>query len=138
MRALAAAVIAVACAVVAGCGSGTTAARPAPARSPGGGSAAASSVPASLPGHCRGLAALAAGHEVDAWRLGVIQFTSATAGVALTAARIPCDISLGPGQGTEVSFQQQPVLLAASRDGGRHWVTSGRPVPGSAGTGPVQ
>ena len=138
VRALAAAVIAVACAVVAGCGSGTTAARSAPARSPGGGSAAASSVPASSPGHCRGLAALAAGHEVGAWRLGVIQFTSATAGVALTAARVPCDISLGPGQGTEVSFQPQPVLLAASRDGGRHWVTSGRPVPGSAGTGPVQ
>jgi photosystem II stability/assembly factor-like uncharacterized protein len=129
MRALAATVIAVACAMIAGCGSGTTAARPA---------AAASSVPASSPGHCRGLAALAAGHEVGAWRLGVIQFTSAAAGVALTAARIPCDIPLGPGQGTEVSVQPQPVLLAASQDGGRHWVTSGRPLPGSGGTGSMQ
>ncbi len=137
MRALAAAVIAVVCAVVAGCGSGATAARSAPARSPAGGSAAAGSVPASSPGHCRGLAALAAGHEVGAWRLGVLQFTSAAAGVALTAARIPCDIPLGPGQGTEVSFQPQPVLLAASRDGGRHWVISGRPLPGG-GTGPMQ
>ena len=58
--------------------------------------------------------------------------------MALTAARIPCDIPLGPGQGTEVSFQPQPVLLAASRDGGRHWVTGGRPVPGSGDTGPMQ
>lgn len=82
--------------------------------------------------------ALAAGHEVAAWRLGVIQFTSPAAGVALTAARIPCDIPLGPGQGSEVSFEPQPVLLAASRDGGRHWVASGRPVPGSGDTGPVQ
>lgn len=72
-----------------------------------------------------------------AWRLGVIQFTSAAVGVALTAARIPCDIPLGPGQGTDVSFRPQPVLLAASRDGGRHWVTTGRPVPGGGDTGPV-
>lgn len=133
MRVLAATVIAVAFAVVAGCGSGTTAARPT-----AGGSAAVSSVPTSSPGHCRGLAALAAGHEVGTWRLGVIQFTSAAAGVALTAARIPCDIPLGPSQGTEVSFRSQPVLLAASRDGGRHWVISGRPVPGSGDTGPMQ
>lgn len=138
MRTLAATVIVVACAAVAGCGSSTAAARSAPARSPAVGSAAASSVPISSPGHCEGLAALAAGHEVGAWRLGVVQFTSPAAGAALTAARIPCDIPLGPGQGTEVSFEPQPVLLAASQDGGRHWVTSGRPLPGSGDTGSMQ
>jgi photosystem II stability/assembly factor-like uncharacterized protein len=133
MRALAAAVIAVACAAAAGCGAGTTT-----VRSPAARLAAVSSVPARSPGHCVGVAALAPGEEVGAWRLGVIRFSSPDAGVALTAAQIPCDVSLGPGRGTEVSFQPQPVLLAMSRDGGRHWITRGRPLPGSGDTGQLQ
>jgi hypothetical protein len=78
---------------------------------------------------CRRPAALAEGAAVQAWRLGAIRFVSADVGVALTAPQIECDVPLGDGRGTDVYFQGQPVRLATTRDGGRHWVTSGTELP---------
>ena len=69
--------------------------------------------------------------SVAAWQLGAIRFASPRSGVALTASQVPCDRSLGPGQGTEVTFVPQSVRLAVTRDGGRQWVTTGRVLPGT-------
>jgi hypothetical protein len=68
--------------------------------------------------------------SVAAWRLGAILFASPRAGVGLTAPQVPCYRSLGPEKGVEVTFLPQPVRLAITADGGRHWVTRGSPVPG--------
>jgi photosystem II stability/assembly factor-like uncharacterized protein len=72
---------------------------------------------------------LGAGVSVAAWRLGAILFGTARSGIALTAAQVPCDRSLGPGEGTEVTMLPQPVRLAVTEDGGRHWVTRGSTLP---------
>ena len=109
--------------LIAGCGPG-----------PAGGTAGHAARPvitASPGGPCSGPARLAAGVSVAAWRLDAIRFVSATAGVGLTAPDIPCARSLG-SMGTEVSEQAQPVRLALTRDGGRHWVTAGGTLPGTA------
>jgi len=112
--------LAVGCVVIAGCGSGPPAgtgahaARPVSSASHGGG--------------CAGSARLAAGVSVAAWRLGAIRFVSPRYGVALTAPEIPCLRSLGT-MGTEVSSVAQPVRLAVTEDGGRHWVTRGSVLP---------
>ncbi len=84
-----------------------------------------------VPAQCSGPERLGAAVSVAAWRLGAIRFVSPRSGVALTAPQVPCDRSLGPGQGTEVTFVPQSVRLAVTRDGGRHWVTTGRVLPGT-------
>jgi hypothetical protein len=121
------------CLLAAGCGPGAAvsatangafaqgSARPATS------SAAGSS--ASAAARCGKLASLPAGAAVRAWRLGAIRFVSSDKGLALTAPRIECDVPLGGGRGTDVSFQAQPVRLAATSDAGRHWVTSGTELP---------
>jgi len=125
--------------VVAGCGSGPPV--PADRGAPTVPDSSARAVPASsgraVPGGggCSGPAELAAGSGVAAWRLGAFRFVSVRDGVAVTAPQVPCDRSLGT-MGIEVSWQAQPVLLAVTTDGGRHWVTRGRPLPGTgSGTG---
>lgn len=80
---------------------------------------------------CSGPVRLGTGVSVAAWRLGAIRFVSATSGVGLTAPQVPCARSLGPGQGTEVSFRPEPVRLAVTDDGGRQWVTRGGTLPGT-------
>lgn len=107
--------------VIAGCASGPPASH-----------AAHPVVRASPAGPSSGPAGLAAGAGVAAWRLGAIRFVSATAGVGLTAPEIPCARSLGKNMGTEVTEQAQPVRLAVTGDGGLHWVTTGRALPGPA------
>jgi hypothetical protein len=74
---------------------------------------------------------LGAGVSVAAWRLGAIRFVSPRSGIALTAPQVPCDRSLGPERGIEVTFLTQPVRLAVTEDGGRHWVTRGSALPAS-------
>ena len=94
--------------------------------------ASSAGVPASSAGaaaRCRKAASLPAGAAVQAWRLGAIRFVSADKGVALTAPQIECDVPLRHGWGTEVYFRPQPVRLATTSDGGRHWVTSGTELP---------
>jgi hypothetical protein len=68
---------------------------------------------------------------VAAWRLGAITFVSPRHGVALTAPEIPC---LRPmdSMGTEVTMVAQPVRLAVTEDGGRHWITRGNMLPATA------
>ncbi|MGH3257635.1 MAG: hypothetical protein ACRDOU_19970, partial [Streptosporangiaceae bacterium] len=80
---------------------------------------------------CSGPEHLGAAVGVAAWQLGAVRFVSPRSGVALTAAQVPCDRSLGPGQGTEVTFVAQTVRLAVTTDGGRHWVTAGSALPGT-------
>jgi photosystem II stability/assembly factor-like uncharacterized protein len=86
---------------------------------------------ASAAAQCAGPARLGAGVSVAAWRLGAVRFVSPRSGVALTAPQVPCDRSLGPGRGTEVTSLAQPVRLAVTEDGGRHWVTRGSALPGT-------
>ena len=120
--------VALGCVMVAGCGSGLPAgtrahtARPVPSVSHGS---------VSQGGACSGPARLAAGVSVAAWRLGAVKFVSPRYGVALTAPAIPCLRSLGE-MGTEVTSLAQPVRLAVTEDGGRHWITRGSTLPGTA------
>ena len=125
--------VALGCVMIAGCGSalpsGTRAhtARPAPSVSQG----SASQGSASQGGACSGPARLAAGVSVAAWRLGAVRFVSPRYGVALTAPEIPCLRSMGD-MGTEVTSRAQPVRLAVTEDGGRHWVTRESVLPVTA------
>jgi photosystem II stability/assembly factor-like uncharacterized protein len=66
---------------------------------------------------------------VQARRLGAIRFVSPLRGLALTAPQVECDVPLSGGRGTDVYSQAQQVRLAATSDGGRHWVTSGAEIP---------
>jgi photosystem II stability/assembly factor-like uncharacterized protein len=66
---------------------------------------------------------------VPAWRLGAVLFVSRDSGLALTAPLVECHVPLGNGGGTDVYSQPQPVRLAMTSDGGRHWVTSGAELP---------
>jgi hypothetical protein len=126
------------CALTVGCGSvavsatadGTSAAGSArPTASAPVGSASAPASRAGAAARCRKPASLPAGAAVQAWRLGAIRFVSASKGLALTAPQIECDVPLGHGRGTDVYFRPQPVRLATTSDGGRHWVTSGTELP---------
>jgi photosystem II stability/assembly factor-like uncharacterized protein len=112
-------VVAVGSLLVTGCGTGG---RP--------GTRAVTTAPVTRPDRCEGPERLAAGANVAAWRLGAVRFVSARSGIALTAPQVPCDRSLGPGRGTEVTFVAQTVRLAVTGDGGRHWMTRGSEVPG--------
>ncbi len=117
---------------IAGCGAGPAAGTRAPGGT--GGTRAQAARPTVSAGHggaCSGPAWLAAGVSVAAWRLGAVKFVSPRNGVALTAPEIPCVRSLGK-MGTEVTFRAQPVRLAVTEDGGRHWVTRGSALPGTA------
>ena len=131
------ALVVLGCGMIAGCGSGMPGA-PVPSASHGSAShgsashGSASHGSASHGGTCAGSARLAAGVSVAAWRLGAIRFASPRYGVALTAPEIPCLRSLG-NMGTEVSSVAQPVRLAVTEDGGRHWVTRGSVLPVTAG-----
>jgi photosystem II stability/assembly factor-like uncharacterized protein len=121
--------VALGCLLATGCGSGApSGSRPLSTiratRSAGG-------VP-TAPARCSGPEHLGAGVSVAAWQLGAIRFVSPTSGIALTASQVPCDRSLGPGRGTEATFLPQSVRLALTRDGGRHWVTTGSALPGTA------
>ena len=76
------------------------------------------------PAKCLPTADVGRGQPVASSSLGNIDFLSASVGLALTAASIPCQV---PGRGW---FQQpQAVRLAVSTDGGLHWVTQGEPLP---------
>jgi hypothetical protein len=90
--------------------------------------AARPAVSASRGGACSGPARLGAGVSVAAWRLGAVMFVSPRYGVGLTAPDIPCLRSMG-AMGTEVTMLAQPVRLAVTEDGGRHWVTRGSALP---------
>lgn len=74
---------------------------------------------------------LGSGQSIGAARLGAIEFLTKRAGVAVSAAVIPCEI---PGYG--IVARSQPALLARTDDGGAHWVTEGSPIPSklTAGT----
>jgi photosystem II stability/assembly factor-like uncharacterized protein len=75
---------------------------------------------------------------VQAWRLGAIRFVSASKGLALTAPQIECDVPLRHGRGIDVYFRPQPVRLAETSDGGRHWVTSGIELPAAPQATPAE
>jgi hypothetical protein len=121
--------VAVGCVLATGCGSGAP-----PGTRPLSTIRATRSVVgvATAPARCSGAERLGAGVGVAAWQLGAIRFASPTSGIALTAPQVPCERSLGPGRGTEVTFLPQPVRLAVTSDGGRHWVTTGSVLPGTA------
>ena len=53
-------------------------------------------------------------------QLGAVHFLTPTIGVGLTASEAPC---------SQTRWHRQPVLLALTRDGGRHWITEGAPLP---------
>lgn len=76
------------------------------------------------PAKCLPTVEVGRGQPVAPSSLGNIDFLSASVGLALTAASIPCEV---PGRG----WYQQPqaVRLAVSTDGGLHWVTQGEPLP---------
>lgn len=138
MRSRGVALAALGCVMVAGCGSGLIAGTGAQATGTHVTRAQATGVqgarpaaPTSRGGACSGPARLGAGAGVAAWRLGAIRFTSPRAGVALTAPEIPCLRSMGT-MGTEVTMVAQPVRLAVTEDGGRHWATRGNVLPGTA------
>ncbi len=96
---------------------------------PGSPVVSAISVPASS--RCTTPARLTAGMTLASWRLGAVHFVSPGTGVAITAPQIPCAVPLGNGQGTNILFQAQPVLLAVSTDAGRRWVAEGSALPSS-------
>lgn len=124
------------CVLAAGCGTGgAVSATASSAPAPG---AARSASAASAATRCRKPAPLPAGAQVQAWRLGAIRFVSAQTGLALTAPRVACDVPLGNGQGTQVYLQAQPVRLATTSDGGRHWVTSGSVLPATPQSATVE
>lgn len=123
-------VVMVGSALLAGCGASAVGHQPAP-----GSAGPAWHAGAGMP-RCGRSAPLGSGVAVAAWRLGAVHFLSATTGVALTAPRIPCEIPAGRGQGKEVGFQAQPVRLAVTEDGGRHWVTQMGVIP-AIGQSPV-
>ncbi len=128
------------CAILAGCGSaapglGGQAVTPSGAGHPVTGPASRSGRPGSTgPGRshtgsapgtgCPARTRPPAGGPVAGRQLGAIDFLSGRVGLALTATQVPCS---GPGQ--EISVQPQPVRLAVSSDGGRHWVSRGASLP---------
>ena len=112
MRFPCAIVVVFGCALAAGCGASQQPAPSAHTVATRHGSACAK--PASLP----------AGISVAPWRLGSVLFASASSGAAVTSSQIPCVI--GPGG---LVGQQQLVRLAATDDGGRHWLTEGSALP---------
>jgi photosystem II stability/assembly factor-like uncharacterized protein len=128
------------CMLAAGCASVAPVSGPANHRSSPG-SASAASAPArstSAAARCRRPASLPAGSAVQAWRLGAIRFVSASKGLALTAPQVECDVPLRHGRGTDVYFRPQPVRLAETSDGGRHWVTSGIELPAAPQSAPLE
>jgi photosystem II stability/assembly factor-like uncharacterized protein len=105
-------VVVLGCALAAGCGASQQSA------------ASAHTVATRHGGACAKPASLPAGVSVAPWRLGSVLFASARAGAAVTSSEIPCVI--GPGG---LVGQQQPVRLAVTDDGGRHWMTEGSSLP---------
>jgi hypothetical protein len=93
-------------------------------------SATTTTVPSvrSRPRHCPRSVRLNAGVPVAAARLGAIDFVSPEVGVGLSAPEIQCQVRDGDTGGVDLYPQAQPSRLAVSTDGGRHWVTEGRPV----------
>ncbi len=74
--------------------------------------------PATTPDSCT--RTLSSGDAVGPAQLGAVHFLSAAVGVGLTASEAPC---------SQTRWHRQPVLLTITRDGGRHWMTEGVPLP---------
>jgi hypothetical protein len=89
------------------------------------GAGASADTAAVSPAACRDAPELHAGESVPAWRLGAVWFTSSASGVALTDQDIECRAGSG-GQQTSL---RSAAWLAATTDGGTHWVIEGRAIP---------
>ena len=97
------------------------------------------SIPGSTPSvsamtSCSAPASLGRNASIASARLGAIDFLSPEVGVALSAPEIPCSVPVGHGKGVNIFQHVQPVRLAVSTDGGRQWVTQGRPVSANTST----
>jgi photosystem II stability/assembly factor-like uncharacterized protein len=76
---------------------------------------------------CAKAANLSAKVSLAGWHLGVVEFSSATSGVGITAESFPCFRRVKIG--TQVGTQRQLVRLALTSDGGRAWHVTGASLP---------
>lgn len=111
--------VAMACLLLAGCGTSTVTQRPARARSKAPSQTAAQ--------HCAMVAQLHPGVAFPGWHMGAVQFFSTATGVGVTAENFPCYLPIRGG--FEVGTQRQPVRLAVTSDGGRSWQVTGPTLP---------
>lgn len=109
--------VAIACAALAACGSAGSTRQPRNRRSG-----------ISATGACSRQVQLSPGEKIAGWRLGAVHFVSPRVGIGITAAGLPCYVPVRSG-GTQVTWEQGPVWLTVSRDGGRDWIVTGRPLP---------